>query len=88
MPTFHNDNVTLHAALEQMTNGMDLKKQRLQLCLIDSTRYWITGVMAEWRDAVLIRLDNDRPVLLMKQTLQSIEPVPRPVQQKAQADED
>lgn len=87
MPTFHNDNVTLHAALEQMTHGMDLKKQRLQLCLTDSTRYWIAGVMAEWRDAVLVKLDNDRPVLLMKHTLQSIEPVPRPVQAKVIADD-
>jgi hypothetical protein len=87
MPKYHDDNVNLSGALTAMSASLDMKAQRLQLCLIDSTRYWVHAVLEEWRDAVLIRQDNDRMILLMKHTLQSIEPVPRPAQPKAHADE-
>lgn len=65
----------------QTMHELEDSKWRVEIYMTDGNRYWVKAIIEEWEDAIRIVPENgDKPLYLMKHTIQSMTPVRRPVE--------
>lgn len=83
--TEHYEPLSYTAEFRQLLHEHDMRKFRVEIYMTDGNRYWPKAITQEWEDAIRIIPENDndnKPVFVMKHTIQSMSVMLRPVQSK------